>query len=345
MQPTVAVIGAGYWGPNLIRNFRNSPEWHLLAVCDLDLDRAAKAVGQQSTIELSDSVEAVLARADLDAIAIATPAHTHAPLALQAFAAGKHVLVEKPLAATVADGARMVAAARAAGKVLMADHTFCYTPSVSYIRRLIAEGELGDILYVDSTRINLGIVQPDVNVFWDLAPHDLSILDFILPGGLDVSGIRATGADPLNAGKECIGFAAMQLAGGGIAHINVNWLSPTKIRRFVVGGSAKTLVWDDVNPAQRISVFDRGVDVGFGPADLDERRNQRISYRAGGIVVPALPETEALGSMVAEFAAAIAQHRAPLTDGTAGLRVLAALDAIDQSLASGHPVTPHLEVT
>ena len=184
-QRSIAVIGAGYWGPNLVRNFRNNPEWDLVAVCDLDQARARKVIGNRSTVDVESSVARLLSRNDIDAVAIATPARTHAPLALAAFEAGKHVLVEKPLADDAAHAADMVEAAERADRVLMIDHTYCYTPAVAYIREAVALGTLGDILYVDSVRINLGLVQPDVDVFWDLAPHDLSILDFILPGGLD----------------------------------------------------------------------------------------------------------------------------------------------------------------
>jgi predicted dehydrogenase len=338
---TVAVVGAGYWGPNLVRNFRNSPDWDLIAVCDLDAERAARVIGSRSTIEVETSVERLLAREDLEAIA--TPARTHAPLAIAALEAGKHVLVEKPLADTVEAAERMIAAAERAGRVLMIDHTFCYTPAVSAIRDAIADGVLGDVLYVDSVRINLGLVQPDVNVFWDLAPHDLSILDFILPGGLPNADVMATGADPLQTGKACVGFATLPLANGGIAHVHVNWLSPTKIRQFVVGGSRRTLVWDDLNPMQRIAIFDRGVDVITKPEDLAERRATTVSYRMGDITVPALKEREALSSMVGEFAAAIAEGRAPLTDGHAGLRVLSVLSAFDNSLATGRPAATRIE--
>ena len=265
-------------------------------------------------------------------MAIATPARTHAPLALQAFEAGKHVLVEKPLADNADTAALMVSAAEAAGRVLMIDHTYCYTPAVRYIQQIVAAGELGEILYVDSTRINLGLVQPDVDVFWDLAPHDLSILDFILPGGLDVTSVSASGADPLGAGKACVGYLTMPLVAGGIAHINVNWLSPTKIRQMVIGGSRRTLVWDDLNPQQRVSIHDRGVDLGTQAADAERRAAVTVSYRMGDITVPALPETEALSSMAAEFGAAIDQGRAPRTDGRAGLRVLSVLEAVSASL-------------
>lgn len=338
-QLRVAVIGAGYWGPNLVRNFRASPDWDLVAVCDLDAERARRVVGPRSLVDVETSVNRLLERSDLDAVAIATPARSHQPLAVAAFAAGKHVLVEKPLADTPEAAATMIEAAEAADRVLMIDHTFCYTPAVQYIRRAIADGVLGDVLYVDSVRINLGLVQPDVDVFWDLAPHDLSILDFIMPGGLQVGSVSATGSDPLGAGKACVGYLSMQLAQGGIAHVNVNWLSPTKIRQMVVGGSLRTLVWDDLNPQQRIGLFDRGVDLATQARDSVDRERSTVSYRLGDIVVPALPEREALSSMVGEFAAAIRENRDPLTDGKAGMRVLSVLKAVSASLAmDGMPV-------
>lgn len=337
---TIAVIGAGYWGPNLVRNFRNNPEWDLVAVCDLDEERARRVVGSRSTVEVETSVQRLLQRRDVDAVAIATPARTHASLALAAFEAGKHVLVEKPLADNAETAAVMVAAAESAGRVLMIDHTYCYTPAVAYIREVVASGALGDVLYVDSTRINLGLVQPDVDVFWDLAPHDLSILDFVLPGGLDPKTVSASGADPLGAGKSCVGYLTMPLASGGIAHVNVNWLSPTKIRQMVIGGSQRTLVWDDLNPQQRVSIHDRGVDLATQAHDAEERAAVTVSYRMGDITVPALPEKEALGLMATEFAAAINEGRAPRTDGHAGLRVLSVLEAVTASLASGSAVEP-----
>jgi predicted dehydrogenase len=341
---SIAVIGAGYWGPNLVRNFRASPHWDLVAVCDLDASRARRVVGNRSTVEVETSVEALLARPDIDAVAIATPARTHASIALAAFEAGKHVLVEKPLADNPETAALMVAAADAADRVLMIDHTYCYTPAVTYIRDAVHSGLLGEILYVDSVRINLGLVQPDVDVFWDLAPHDLSILDFILPGGLDPQLVSASGADPLGAGKACIGYITMPLASGGIAHVNVNWLSPTKIRQMVIGGSKRTLIWDDLNPQQRVSIHDRGVDLAIQAPDLTERTEMTVSYRMGDITVPALPEKEALSAMAEEFAASIDENRRPRTDGMAGLRVLSVLEAVTASLASSTAVEPRLDV-
>lgn len=340
----IAVIGVGYWGPNLVRNFRNSPDWDLAAVCDLDPVRAARVIGDRSTIDIETDATRVLQRADVDAVAIATPAHTHAELAIAALEAGKNVLVEKPFASTLNDARRMVQAAADNDRKLMLDHTFCYTPAVRYIRQTIADGVLGEVLYVDSVRINLGLVQPDVNVFWDLAPHDLSILDFILPSGLEVGEVSATGADPLGTGRVCIGHASLPLPGGGIANISVNWLSPTKIRSFVIGGTKRTLVWDDLNPQQRVALYDRGVDVMIRPDNLAERKQVNVSYRMGDIHVPALREAEALGLMVAEFAGAIREDRVPLTNGHSGMRVLSVLKAIDDSLVSGHRVAPQVEV-
>ena len=329
----VAVVGAGYWGPNLIRNFRAADDWDLVAVCDLDTERARRVLGQAPGIDVTADLDEVLAREDVDAVAIATPAQTHHGIAEAALRAATHVLVEKPLAHTREAGQAMVDLARELGLVLMADHTYCYTPAVLAIRDLISRGELGEILFVDSVRINLGLVQPDVDVFWDLAPHDLSILDFILPGGLRPTGVSAHGADPIGAGKACVGYLTLPLAGGAMAHVHVNWLSPTKIRQMVIGGSRRTLVWDDLNPQQRLSVYDRGVDLTQQSVDAVDRTSSQISYRLGDTWAPALPEHEALGAMVAELATSIRSGRAARTDGAAGLRVLSVLEAAACSLA------------
>jgi predicted dehydrogenase len=303
-------------------------------LCDLDEDRARRVIGARSTVEIESSLDRLLARDDIDAVAIATPAHTHSPIALAALAAGKHVLVEKPLADSHEVGQRMVSLAAEQGLVLMTDHTFCYTPVVSRIAELIGDGTLGEILFIDSVRINLGLIQPDVNVFWDLAPHDLSILDFVLPGGLLPTAVGAHGADPLGAGKACVGYLAMPLAAGAIAHVHVNWLSPTKIRQMVIGGSRRTLVWDDLNPQARLAVYDRGVDFAAGNIDATARSQAAVSYRLGDMHAPALPEREALAGVASEFAAAIREGRPPRTDGAAGLRVLEVLEATNRSLSA-----------
>ena len=332
-QLRIAVIGAGYWGPNLARNFHNSPDWELVAICDIDRDRAQTLADTVGGVRVVTALSELLDSDDIDAVAIATPARTHHGITRAALSAGKHVMVEKPLADTVARGRDMVRAAAERGLVLMADHTYCYTPAVLKIRELIEEGALGDILFIDSVRINLGLIQPDVDVFWDLAPHDLSIIDFILPGGLRPVSVSAHGADPLGSGKACVGYLIIPLPNDAIAHVHVNWLSPTKIRQMVIGGTTRTLVWDDLNPQQRISVYDRGVDLSEQSVDGTDAAAAMVSYRLGDTWSPALPEREALGSMAAEFAASIREGRAPRTDGEAGLRVLAVLEAASRSLA------------
>jgi predicted dehydrogenase len=340
MSLGIAVVGAGYWGPNLVRNFRSSDDWDLVAVCDLDADRARKVIGPRSTVEVETSLDRLLARDDISAVAVATPARTHHGVVLAALQAGKHVLVEKPLADSHAGAAQMVQVAADRGLVLMTDHTYCYTPVVTRIAELVADGVLGEIMFIDSVRINLGLVQPDVDVLWDLAPHDLSILDFILPGHLRPEAVAAHGADPLRSGKACVGYLTMPLPSGAIAHVHVNWLSPTKIRQMVIGGSRRTLVWDDLSIQQRLAVYDRGVDYTADDVNEDQRVAATISYRLGDMHAPALPEREALSSVAAEFAASIRERRAPRTDGEAGLRVLSVLEAASASLARHGELIP-----
>ena len=328
----VAVVGAGYWGPNLVRNFQATPSFRLRWLCDLDVARAQKVLGGYSTVQVTADLDEVLADPEVQAVAIATPAGTHLPIALKALRAGKHVLVEKPLAATFAEGRELVEEAERRGLTLMCDHTYCYTPAVLRIREMLGSGELGELHFLDSVRINLGLVQRDIDVVWDLAPHDLSILDFVLPEGVAPISVAAHGADGIGAGRACVAYLTLELSTGAIAHIHVNWLSPVKIRTAIFGGSKKTLVWDDLNPSQRIAVYDRGVDV----AETDEqRRDMLISYRSGDMVAPALTEREALRTMVDEYARAITTGQPALTDGRAGLRVLAILEAASRSLAEG----------
>jgi predicted dehydrogenase len=305
-------------------------------LCDLDEDRARAVLGRYSTITSTSSFDRVLDDPTVQAVAIATPAASHFPLAMAALDAGKHVLVEKPLTANLDDGQKLVQAAQDRGLVLMCDHTYCSTSAVQELRRLVRGGELGDVQFVDSVRINLGLVQPDVNVLWDLAPHDLSILHFLLPPEVSVVAVAAHGADPIGHGMACVAYLTLRLSTGAIAHVHVNWLSPIKIRTMVIGGSQRTVVWDDMNPTQRLAVYDRGVDrevaEDLGP---DDRKQMRISYRSGDMVAPALREQEALRAMMTEFAASIVEGRAPATDGSAGLRVMEVLTAAEQSLSRG----------
>jgi predicted dehydrogenase len=329
----LAVIGAGYWGPNLVRNAMATPSFDLRWLCDLDQERARRVLGPYSTVSTTDSFDAVLEDHRVQAVAIATPAGTHFPLAMAALDAGKHVLVEKPLTAALADGEKLVQAAEDRGLILMCDHTYCYTSAVQELRRLVHGGALGDVQFVDSVRINLGLVQPDIDVLWDLAPHDLSILDYLLPDDVRVEAVSAQGADPIGHGMACVGYLTLRLSTGAMAHVHVNWLSPLKIRTMVIGGSQRTVVWDDMNPSQRLSVYDRGVD-RKPPEELgpDDRKQMRISYRTGDMVAPALREQEALRVMLGEFAGSILERRAPATDGRAGLRVMSVLEAAARSL-------------
>src|SRR6266568_393496 len=332
----LAVVGAGYWGPNLVRAALGTPGLRLKWLCDLDAERAKAVLGHHTTVRATSCYDHVLDDQEVAAVAIATPAATHFELVGAALAAGKHVLVEKPLTASAAEAAKLIELARESGLVLMCDHTYCYTPAVRQVREIVRRGDIGDIQFVDSVRINLGLVQPDVDVLWDLAPHDLSILDFVLPEQVAPVAVAAHAADPIGAGRACLAYLTVWLSTGALAHVHVNWLSPTKIRTTVFGGSRRTIVWDDMNPAARLMLHDRGVD--RIPADSlapDDRRQALISYRIGDIQVPALPEREALGSVLAEFAGAITEHRSPLTDGRAGVRVLELLQAASRSAEDG----------
>jgi predicted dehydrogenase len=337
----VAVIGAGYWGPNLVRNFMSSPAFRLRWLCDLDLGRASTVLGDYSTVGATADLTQVLADDSVHAVAIATPAGTHLDVAMAALRAGKHVLVEKPLAANHADGAKLVVEAEQRGLTLMCDHTYCYTPAVLRIREMLHSGDLGELHYLDSVRINLGLVQRDIDVIWDLAPHDLSILDFVLPPGVRPVAVAAHGADGIGAGRACVAYLTLRLSSGAIAHVHVNWLSPVKIRTTIIGGSKRTLVWDDLNPGQRLALFDRGVDVATSDElGTEARRDMLVSYRSGDMVAPALTEREALRTMVDEYARAIRTATPALTDGRSGLRVLAILEAATRSLAAGGTMIP-----
>jgi predicted dehydrogenase len=332
----LAVIGAGYWGPNLVRTALATPAFRLDWLCDVRVERARAVLGPYTTVRRTDSVDAVLADPAVAAVAIATPAATHFDLVRSALEAGKHVLVEKPLTPSAAEGEKLASLALRSGLVLMCDHTYCYTPAVQRIRELIRGGEIGEVQFIDSVRINLGLVQPDVDVLWDLAPHDLSILDFVLPEDVVPVAVAAHIGDPIGAGRACLAYLSLWLSNGALAHVHVNWLSPTKIRTAVFGGSRRTIVWDDTNPAARLAVHDRGVDtLHAGSVPDDTRRQALVSYRTGDTLIPALPEQEALMSVMAEFSGAIRDGRPALTDGQAGLRVLRLLEAASRSVDSG----------
>ncbi|UGQ14501.1 Gfo/Idh/MocA family oxidoreductase [Yinghuangia sp. ASG 101] len=337
----LAVIGAGYWGPNLVRNAQATPGLRVEVLCDLDEARARAVLGAYSTVRVTAAYDEVLADDAVRAVAIATPAATHFELVRAALESGKHVLVEKPITSSRADAVKLVELAERNGLTLMCDHTFCFMPVVRRIRDMLHGGEIGDVQFIDSVRINLGIVQPDVDVLWDLAPHDLSILDFILPPGVHPISIAAHGADPIGTGRACLAYLVVRLNTGAMAHVHVNWLSPTKVRTTIIGGSRRTLVWDDMNPAARLHVHDKGIDLAEDAAlGREARYSKLVSYRTGDVVSPALPETEALRGVMAEFASAIAESRPALTDGRAGVRVLELLEAASRSLETGGLAVP-----
>lgn len=337
----LAVVGAGYWGPNLVRNALQSPAVRLMAVCDSDLPRAQRLTEALAGVVATDDIALLLDDPGIEAVVVATPPATHLEVAMAAIESGKHVLVEKPLASSYSEGRALVDAADERGVVLMCDHTYCYTPAVQRIRELVHSGVLGELHFADSVRINLGLVQRDVNVLWDLAPHDLSILDFILPDGCQPLAVAAHGADPIGAGQACVGYLTLQLPRGAIAHVHVNWLSPIKVRTTTIGGSNRTLVWDDLNPSQRISVYDRGVNLDSPEViDADDRRQAIVSYRTGDMVAPVLPEREALLGVMAEFAHCVRSGRPSQTDGRSGLRVLDILEAASRSLEFQGSVVP-----
>lgn len=335
----VAVVGAGYWGPNLVRNFDEFAGTEVRWVCDVEPERAKRAAGQGAWSKATGSLDDVLSDPGVKAVAIATPASTHVDVALACLETGRHVLIEKPLALSVAEGEKLVAIASQRGLVLMCDHTYCYTPPVRRIREWSRGGGLGDIQYFDSVRINLGLIRSEMDVFWDLAPHDLSILDFVLPKGCRPLAVAAHGADPVGAGQLCVGYLTMPLTGGGIAHIHVNWLSPTKVRRMIVAGSRRMVAWDDLDPGAPLSIYDKGVELRL-PEGAEAPREAIVAYRVGDMLAPALPQVEPLSEVVAEFVGSIREEREPLTDGRSGLRVLRILEAATASLAAGGASVP-----
>ncbi|MCX7963345.1 MAG: Gfo/Idh/MocA family oxidoreductase [Candidatus Sumerlaea chitinivorans] len=325
---TVAVIGCGYWGPNLIRNFSSVPGCKVKYICDLDSQRLAKVHSQFPWTTPITDYRVALDDKEVQAVAIATPVSTHYPLTMAALNAGKHVLVEKPLAATVADAEEMVRTAKERGLVLLVDHTFIYTPAVQKIKQLVEQGELGDLLYFDSVRVNLGLFQHDINVIWDLAPHDFSIMDYIFPE--KPVAAAAHGICHFGMTEEDIGYVTAFFEKNIIAHFHVNWLSPVKVRMILIGGSKKMLVYDDMQNSEKIKVYDKGVDI------IDSRDgiySVLVQYRMGDMYSPKLDTKEALRAEVEHFKRCIETGTTPLTDGQMGLRVVKLLDAAQQSLA------------
>lgn len=331
----VGVIGCGYWGPNLLRNLAENESAELRWICDLDSRRMAAMGRRYPAAQLTADSNLLLADPALDAVVIATPVGTHFSFAQAALAAGKHVLVEKPLTTSVAEAEQLVALAERQGLTLMVDHTFVYTGAVRKIREMVTSGELGDLLYFDATRINLGLFQDDINVVWDLAPHDLSIMDFVI--ARQPQAVTATGSCHIKKGIENIAYVMLHFPDEFIAHFHFNWLSPVKIRHTLIAGSRKMVVYDDIEPTEKVRVYDSGVTATQKEDQLDREAAYRtlVSYRTGDVWVPKLDTTEALRYVCEEFLAAITEKRAPLTDGHAGLRVVRLLDAAQRSINQG----------
>jgi predicted dehydrogenase len=323
----LGVIGYGYWGPNLVRNFSEAPSTTVTAVSDMRQDRLALVGRRYPGVQTTTHIEELLANPEVDAVAIATPVSTHFDLGMQALRAGKHVLLEKPMTTSSVESIALIEEAERRNLVLMVDHTFVYTGAVRKIRDLISSGKLGEPYYYDSARVNLGLFQHDVDVIWDLAVHDLSIMDYVL--NTQPVAIAATGMSHVAGRPENIAYITAFFEKNLIAHINVNWLSPVKIRRTLIGGSKQMIVYDDMEPSEKVKVYDKGITITNGPESV---YNMMIGYRTGDMYAPQLDMSEALRAEAQHFADCIENGKRPITDGHAGLRVVQMLEAATRSM-------------
>jgi predicted dehydrogenase len=327
----MGVIGYGYWGPNIVRNLRGVDGCEVATVCDRSpgaLTRVAQAYPEVATT--TDASE-LMTSPKIDAVAIVTPVHTHFALAKRALEHGKHVFIEKPFTTTTAQAEELIELATRRNLTIMVDHTFLFTGAVRKIRQLMDEGVLGDIYYYDSTRVNLGLFQHDVSVVWDLAPHDLSIMDFLIHDKPEA--VIATGETHLN-GLVDVAYITVYFPGNTIAHINVNWLSPVKIRTTLIGGEKRMLVWNDLEADEKLKIYDKGVAVnGHGNGNGKQGLyDLLVSYRSGDMWAPRVEQTEALKVELSYFVECVRTTQTPINDGVAGLRVVQLLEAADRSL-------------
>jgi len=323
----IGVIGYGYWGPNLVRSFTEVSGSKVVAVCDFNVERLAKVESRYPAIKVTTNTQALFADPTIDAIAIATPVSTHFDLALAALQAGKHVLVEKPMTVNSQQAITLIEEAKRRNLVLMVDHTFVYTGAVRKMRELVANKTVGDIYYYDSVRVNLGLFQHDVNVLWDLAVHDLSIMDYVLQ--LEPYAVSATGISHVPGEPENIAYLTLFFENNLIAHIHVNWLAPVKVRRTLLGGSQKMICYDELEPSEKVKVYDKGITVNGNSEKLYQIL---VGYRTGDMWAPKLDTTEALQTEALHFIHCIQQGDRPMTDGEAGLRVVKILEAATQSM-------------
>ena len=325
---SVGVIGYGYWGPNIVRNFCGLDNACVKSVCDKNPQSLKKVKALYPSVTVTENDADILTAKDIDIVAIITPVSAHHELAKQALLNGKHVFVEKPFTATVAQAEELIEIAARKNLQIMVDHTFLFTGAVRKIKDLVDEGLLGRIYYYDSTRVNLGLFQHDVNVVWDLAPHDFSIMQHIITQ--KPSAVVATGSAHVN-GKEDVAYVTVYFPDSVIAHFNVNWLSPVKVRTTLIGGANKMLLWDDVEPDEKIKIYDRGVTKGENPEGIHELL---VSYRMGDIWAPRIDQVEALKLAAQNFVDAVVKDGELLTDGAAGLGVVRMLEAAQESLKS-----------
>lgn len=328
----IGLIGFGYWGPNLLRNFQTFPGARVIAVADRRLERLERLKTAEPDIRLTADPADVINDPEIDAVAIATPVATHHPFARAAIEAGKHVLIEKPMTISADEAADLVERAERRGVTLMVDHTFLFNASVRYIRDLVRRGDLGEISYIDSLRVNLGLFQPDVNVLWDLAPHDLSIIDFILDQ--EPIHIEASGHCHVNAHLPDIAYLNLHFASNTVAHLNLSWMSPVKVRRMAIGGTKQMLVWDDLNMEEKVKIHACGIE--FQP---EEERSVIIpEYRIGDIHSPRIAKAEPLAGVVRHLCAVIRGDEPSVMDGRQGLRVVKTLEmaqaALDRNLGA-----------
>ncbi|OGG23931.1 hypothetical protein A3A79_01885 [Candidatus Gottesmanbacteria bacterium RIFCSPLOWO2_01_FULL_43_11b] len=326
----IGLIGYGYWGPNLARNFSAHPNVQLTWICDMRKHVLSKLPLLYPMTKTTTRASDVFSDPDTDAVVVATPISTHVPLARAALRARKHVLVEKPLAPTGKDAKMLVTLARKKRKILMVDHTYIYTPAVQKIKEIIASGELGKVFFIDSVRTNLGLVQADSNVIFDLATHDFAILDFLF--GKNPTVVSATGFSVGGTREEAVAYVSARYGKELFLHTHVSWLYPIKIRTMIFVGTKKMLVFDDVEPSEKIKIYDKGISVSLDPKN---RYQMRVGYRTGSVVSPHLPLTEALSGMAKEFIRAIEKNRKPTTDGTSGTNVVSAIEAATKSLRTG----------
>ena len=330
----VGVVGYGYWGPNLVRNFVNTEGAQVIGICDREAEKRALAQRAYPGVVITKEFSELLRDSRIDAIAVATPVHTHYELALATLKAGKHVLVEKPLAQTSEQVRRLIEEAERRKLVLMVDHTFLYTPAVQKIRELIASEALGQIYYYNGIRASLGLFQSDVNVIWDLAVHDISIIRHILKE--EPVAVSATGASHVVGTPENMAHMTLFFQSSCIAHLSVNWLSPVKVRQTFIGGSRKMIVYDDVEATEKIKVYDKGVTID---GSAESAHQLRIGYRAGDMWAPHLPAKEALQTEAEHFINCVCTGASPISDGVSGLRVVEILEAASRSIAEqGNPV-------